>query len=988
MPVQVANLPFLLLLPVLGFFCWWAQRRTFQDLSPARRRAALILRLAVVALLVLALAGARWVRKHDALAVLFVADTSASILPEQRKAMEAYLRDALRGMRQNDRAGLITFAERPHTRALPGPSLEPVIPEDPGPATATNIAQALRLARSELEALARDHGRRIVLLSDGNENAGRALSEVPGLNAAGIVLDTVTLPAPRRAEALVERVVLPAHVRVGEPFPVRVVITTRTAQTARITLTRNGRPATSVRSVDLQPGRNVITFAQSVDRSGIVRYAATLDAPEDSIQENNRGEGIVMVRGRPVVLYVSDRPGESRYLRQALARRQITVDAITPESFPNTVTALLGYDGVLFSNAPRFAFSDAQLDALHTAVRDFGTGFLMIGGEQSYGTGAYRQSVLEQMLPVSMDIRNLQRFPPVAVATAIDRSGSMAEGSPRSKLELAREAAVRTVRALKPGDAIAVITFEDTAEVRVPLTPVEKADQIVAEIQKITIGGGTSVYSGVRLAYETIRGARAPIKHLIILTDGMSQDPDYTALINGMRAHRITATGVVIGAGTRDIYTHDLARVARATGGRFYVVQHERQIPGIYLQEVERISSSPIVEGAFLPRPTDRTVEILPGGMPGSSPPLLGYNVTRPKPTADVLLVSPARDPILATWRYGLGRVAAFTSDDRNRWATHWLGWSGYTRFWTELVRWTLRASTPDAYTAQVTVNEGRGHLVIETADHASLRVDRSALRAQILMPARQGSRSGGVSDVREESLHRIGPGRYEAWFDVPETGTYLVHVWRQPAERAQETVAVLGLSVPYAPEYRDIRPNEALMSQLAQTGGGRHDPAPASVFGADRPAARVTSDLTLPLLFAALFLFPLDIAVRRLTFGLPDLLRAWHWLRTRASRTTPATSSPLARLRERKAATQNARGAMKNAPDAGPLHPASLSGSSGTAQPDPAPAVTARAPRKAPEESAASPDGVAGAGASDSFSRLLAARRRAQQRQDRGSRS
>lgn len=907
MSIQFTYWPALLLLPLLLPYFWWQQRRTVTDLSPKRRRVALALRVVIVTLLVLVLAGTQWVKQGDSLAVVFVADASKSVRDDQKQVMEAYLRDAVRGMRDVDKTGLITFGQNPHTQSSPGQPLDPTRLSDTGQTTATDIAQALRLAKNELDTMARGSGKRIVLLSDGNENIGRALAEVPELTAGNIVLDTITLPVGAREEVLVEKTLLPARVKIGEPFPVRVVVNSLSAQSAVVALTRDNQPAAPAKRVELRPGKNVIVFEQNVDKAGFVRYGVSLDAPQDEVKENNRGEGFVWVRGKPSVLYVGDDAAPTQFLRRALAAQNITVDYTSPDGFPGTAAALQRYDSVLFSNVPRFAFTDVQLRALQVSTRDFGVGFTMIGGEQSYGVGAYRQSVVEEMLPVSMDIRKMQRFPSVVVATAIDRSGSMGEGAPKTKLELALDAAARTVRALKPSDKVAVITFEDSAEVRVPLTDVEQGDAIIGQIQRINIGGGTSVYSGVSLAYDTIKDDATPIKHLIILTDGMSADPDYTALINGMKARKITLTGVVIGAGTNDLYKHDLKKVAKATGGRFYQVDNEKQIPGIYLQEIERISSKPIEEEPFLPQATELAEAIIPGGAWQKLPMLLGYNVVQPKPTADLLILSPKKDPILATWRYGLGRVAAFTSDDRNRWAAHWLRWGDYPRFWAELVRWTLRSNTPSEYATQVTMEGNRAHIVVDAIDNEGKYVNRLSLRAKISAPDERGLQS---DTVREEILRQTGPGRYEGWFDAPQLGTYLVNVLQKQPGNAPDTSTVVGLSTAYSPEYKDTQSNDYLMMQLAQAGNGRENPPPSAVFGSDRPTGgRPPHDMTLPLLFLTMALLPFDIAVRRLAIDFADVRRALAYLRGRVPKQAESAAPPeLSRLRGRKDAVVAAR--------------------------------------------------------------------------------
>ena len=134
------------------------------------------------------------------------------------------------------------------------------------------------------------------------------MGELPELQAGHIELDTITLPVSLQHEALIEKTVIPSRVKIGEPFPVRVVVNSLTAQSASLTLTRDGKPTGVARKVELHPGKNVVVFDQNVEEVGFVKYGVTLDAPQDTISENNRGEGFVWVRGKPTVLYVADDP--------------------------------------------------------------------------------------------------------------------------------------------------------------------------------------------------------------------------------------------------------------------------------------------------------------------------------------------------------------------------------------------------------------------------------------------------------------------------------------------------------------------------------------------------------------------------------------------------------------------------------------------------------------------------------------------------------
>jgi len=76
-------------------------------------------------------------------------------------------------------------------------------------------------------------------------------------------------------------------------------------------------------------------------------------------------------------------------------------------------------------------------------------------------------------------------------------------------------------------------------------------------------------------------------------------------------------------------------------------------------------------------------------------PPARGYVLTHPKPLAEVLM-KVEDNPLLVTWRYGLGRVVAFTSDLSGRWGRDWLRWERFPQWSSQLARSVMRRVSED----------------------------------------------------------------------------------------------------------------------------------------------------------------------------------------------------------------------------------------------------------------------------------------------------
>jgi uncharacterized membrane protein/Mg-chelatase subunit ChlD len=997
LPVEFSFWPALLLLPVLLAFFFWQNRRTITDLSPGRRRLALLLRCILTTLLILALAGTHLVKRGSSLAVVFLADGSRSIRDDQRAAMEQYIRDASKGMRTVDKVGLITFGQDPHTQSSPGQPLDATRLKDTGVTTSTDIAQALRQARNELESAARESGKRIVLLSDGNENSGSALSVVHELAASHILVDTITLPTALKNEALVEKMVVPPRVKIGEPFPVRVVVNSTSSQSVTVALSRDGRPSGGAKRVDVHPGKNVITFEESVDKVGFFRYNATMDAAQDTISENNHGEGFVWVRGKPTILYVADDPTLTGFLHNALKAENIDVEYAPPAAMPTTAAALQRFDSVFLSNVRAADFSLPQMEALQIACRDFGIGLGMVGGENSFGAGGYRGTLIEDALPVSMDVKKEKRLPSVAVALVIE------DLEIQTTVNMSIEAAKATMDLLEPIDQVGVLDCngigfggESAAALagtwRIPMQHVTDRDALKAAMQNLTgMGDPPSYEPFLAEAARVLNSTDAKVKHIVFLGDGDAvyeqNQGSIATTLKKIRASGITVSTITTGAmGQGDVKF--MATMAYVGGGQSYVAEHPQDLPRLLLKDQETISQPPIIEEPFQARPVNGD-DVFKGIDWGSAPPLLGYNISNLKATADLSLISHRNDPIFAGWRYGLGRAAAFMSDDRARWAAQWMGWSGYSKFWAQAVRWTLRSYVPSDYSTQVTLEGNRGHITVDAIDSNGHYVNRLGLRARIAPPTELGTKA---KSSLEEPLRQTGPGRYEAWFDAPLTGTYLVNVLQKPESGSgPERSTVVGLSTSYSPEYKDLQPNRFLMTQLASASGGRPDPQPDAIFGVDRPTVFAASDLASLLLLLAMLLLPFDIAVRRLAIYPDDLRRAAKWVASRTGAPAPSSENVerMGKLLERKEAVSQS---YEHPAVPIKVEPPKQTGYVPAPGPNVQPLPTPREPVTPTAAPAAASTTVVKEAEVDSptaseavgISRLMAAKRRAQERQER----
>ncbi len=359
------------------------------------------------------------------------------------------------------------------------------------------------------------------------------------------------------------------------------------------------------------------------------------------------------------------------------------VDVRPPRGAPDNLAELQNYDLMVLSNVPATSLSLRQMEVARTYVRDLGGGLIMLGGDQSFGLGGYYKTTLEEILPVRSDFEKEKEKPSLAMMLVIDKSGSMGG----EKIEMAKEAARAAVELLGPSDKVGVLAFEGENFWVSELHPCTDKGFVLDRIAGLEAGGGTNMAPAMEEAHETLQSAVAKLKHVIILTDGISAPGDFEGIAQAMAADRITVSTVALGGDADQTLLEEIARIGN---GRFYLADDAAQVPQIFAKETVTASKSAINEQPFSPaivRPTQVLSEI----RLDEAPFLLGYVVTRPKPTAEVILATESGDPLLAWWRYGLGMSVAFTSDAKARWAAEWLTWPQFGQFWAQVVRHAIR---------------------------------------------------------------------------------------------------------------------------------------------------------------------------------------------------------------------------------------------------------------------------------------------------------
>jgi uncharacterized membrane protein len=858
-PVQRDLWPFFVMLALLILLVegalYWRRQSAGRLKAPAGigDRWALALRAALVVVLAVSLIRPTLPRWVDRMNVVFLLDLSDSVSLAARERAYRFVADAGKAMKTGDRNSVIAFGEQ----AVVDQPLanRPVIerPKAQVDGRGTNIFQALQLS---LAMLPPGQANRVVMLTDGRQNSGNALAGAQAAKDAGADIFYVPAPLTFTQEVVAEAMVLPHEVKFGEPFQAKVVVWSHKDTEGRLSLFRNGEFLGS-QVVRLSAGKNVFSYRQSLDASGIHVYQAAMEVNGDTIEENNRAVGAVVVRGRPQVLLADKERSHAQSLAGALRSQSIDVTVVEPPQIPTDLAGLQKYDGIVLSNVSSLKLTRAQMGYIRDYVRDYGGGLVMVGGEESFGLGGYYRTPIEEALPVTMEVKQKVEIPSLAVVLSIDRSGSMAMSTDEkvTKLDLAKEASHLVVDLLDERNEVGVMSWDTEFIWDASVRAAKDKAAIHHAIATIKAGGGTDGYPALKESYQVLFDRPALLKHVIFLSDGQMTRGDFQGLLRRMAKDKITVSTVAIG---KDADVQLMVDVAKWGKGRFYYTEDSQTIPRIFTLETQLASKASLVEQPFKPQLTSPGHEAIQEIDWKNVPPLGGYVASTLKSTADLVLMSHQEDPILATWRYGLGRSVAFTSDAKAKWGVLWLRWKDFNRFWSQLIRWTLRSGSRSDTVAVVERRENMGEIVVDAVDPKGEFINFLDSQVGVVSPNRERT----VID-----LEQIGPGRYRGRFPAGQEGVYLVGMSQRRNERVVGS-QLAGLVVPYAQELRDLGVDETLLRELAELTGGGPLEKPPDAFLKSRRQSRIAVDIWPWLVGLVAVLLVPDIALRRVGPG------------------------------------------------------------------------------------------------------------------------
>ena len=842
MDIEVSRAYAFILIPIILVFMYIVLKK-FKNLK-RRNLVNLISRILVIIFIVCAMADITLSIKGKNISTIFILDVSDSMSNFKEKGIE-FIDKALEEMPKNNKAGVVVFGDNASIDKVMDNKKEYSGIKSAPLKSATNIEEAINTSFSLFD---KNASKRIVLITDGEENKGDLLNSVVLLNKENIDLKVYKVSNESGNEVYVESVKVPDNISIGEEFTVTTTIESNVQTKGKLTLF-SGRDKKAEEEVEIQKGTNTFVFKDVQTTGGFKNYRVLIETDEDTNGINNEYSCFTNVIAPPNILVIQGKENSALGVIEILKNTSCNYNIVSPNSAPRNLNELLEYKTIVLCDVHKDDLNSGFMDNIESYVKDYGGGVVTFGGENSYALGGYKNTSLEKILPVNMDKKGKNEVPPISISLIIDKSGSMSSGNGEvSKLTLAKEAAMNALDSLRESDEINVIAFDDTYQNVVEMQSASNIKNIKEMIGGITVGGGTSIYPALEQGYKAQLNSKGKIKHIILLTDGEDSFSlsNYISLVNDIKNEGITLSTVSVG---EDANESLLQALANQGSGRYYHTDKYTDIPRIFAREVLLSAGTYIINEEFTPSISSNS-EILSGiNTKEGIPNLKGYIGTSIKENATEILTSNHHEPILASYRYGIGKTVSWTSDINGQWSSDYLTWNKGAQLIKNAIYWTIPELSDEG---KLSISQEGNESLIEFYNDSNL--EGSKIKA--IYNSESGS--NGEIELTEEE-----PGKYIGKVKLDEIGFYNFNV-REEKDGEIINNYTGAFSLQYSDEYK-FNKNKDKVKTLVSEVNGKFINNSKDVFKGELKEAYKKINLSNIFLIFALVLFFLDIVYRRL---------------------------------------------------------------------------------------------------------------------------
>ena len=815
----------------------------------------MILRTTTIVLLVLGISGLSIKIDSDRKCTIFLLDISDSMNGLSSEEGIDIVNNIVNSKHGRQQFGLVVFAGDSSVEINPTYNFDLKQISSVVDKNYTNLEGAVGLA---ISIFPENTINKIVCITDGNQNQSDVIAKAIEARTKNITIDVI-LPGEERTlnEIWINDVSSPPRVPLGQKF--QIIVNTKAIHdnaVGTLKMYKNGVFECDAK-VELKLARETnIYFEQTLPQRGYCQYEFVLESDDDIHSENNMAGLMVEAGSKSRVLYVHSGSVVSSASGNIPFSDSFEVERVTSTSFHAVSDNIWRYDLVIFQDIPAGSLSKSAIETLNNYVRDQGGGFIMLGGLESLSPGGYSETIMEQMLPVYLDPKPGNKGEGLNLVFAIDKSGSMAQmhGS-KTKLRVVIDTIGNILDLLKKEDKLGLVLFDKVPGLVLPIQKFENLQEIENRLDSLDAQGGTDIYKSLEASYKLFKDSQSKFKHIILVSDGQTGDADYSKLLKAMRDEKITLSTIGIGD---NINKGFLESIAMQCNGRSYVTRELDNLTDIFKRETAMASHSWFKEEEFTPR-VFQSHEIVNGLSEETLPALQGLILTSSKSPNNDIIVSEKSLPVLSSWQYGLGRSTVLTTDLFSEWGNNWFSWEAFPLFWSQLIRWNTRNVSSGQWEVKTELYQDKVKITLEAVKADGSFKNFLALKGTVITPE-----NGEVAI----DFKQAGPGRYEGYCPAKTRGFYLFNIFQ-----IEEQKVVLkqsnGLFIASLPEYKKYGINWSLLEKMCRLTGGRCYNKTLQFneninINTDVP---VMYNCMIALFLVALFLFLIEIAVRRIMF-------------------------------------------------------------------------------------------------------------------------
>ena len=802
-------------------------------------------RVIIVTMLILAMCNISICFRTKDSSTIFLLDLSHS-MSNYKDETKAFVKNAIEASPSNNKIGIVTFGENQeieqfltYSKGFNDIQTSPI-------GNTTNIEEAIKFSLS----IFKDSDyKRIVLVTDGKENQGDLLETSTYFRDNQVDFQVYKIDSEQVEDVYIEDIDILDKVAIGEEFSVTVNIKSNIKTKSKISI-YSGREKKSEKEIDIEKGENTFLFKDIQHKGGFKPYKVVIEPENDGISYNNEYTTYTNIVSKPESLVIQGKAGEGKGLEENLKAIGSSYTIINPSAAPRSINELIEYKGIFLCNTHIDDLPKGFLDNVESYVKDYGGAIITTGGDNSYALGGYKDSVFEDILPVSSDKKGKNEIPEISLTLVLDRSSSMlsSDQGSFSKISLAKEAAIRSLDNLRETDNIGVVTFNTGYNWVVPMQKLSNIEEVSDKINSIIAEGGTSIYSALNEAYQKQKESSAKIKHIILLTDGqdgMGQN-EYKTLVNDIKKDKITLSTVSIGA---DSNNQLLEWISANAGGRYYHSDIYTDVPRIFANEILISTGEYLINEEFTPKISAHH-DILNNIIEeGKFPSLFGYVGTSIKNTAIEIMTSHMDEPVLAAWQYGIGRVVSFTSDVNGQWSKELLAFDKTPQLFSNIISWTM-IDYDNSGNLSITQEGSSAKVQYETNNHEDNKKVKGAYTFE-------------GNTTSEFELKEVSPGKYEGRVPMSDLGFYSFNITE---ELQGNTIAsqLGGFAYQYSPEYKFQEQSNSLLALVEDT-EGKIINSVEDIYEIKSNKGYTKKNISNLLLIIAMLLFLFDITYRRL---------------------------------------------------------------------------------------------------------------------------